>query len=129
MQPALWFALLIGLPLAGESACPKSPSATPSIAIVKFEPCLTIHRLTLRQVVEKGGNAVGKTEAAVASIEGGLPHVQKLSKSPILAATEASGWYFYATTVVQGDAGRPVSLLGGYAVKKDSREVIEWGEK
>jgi hypothetical protein len=54
--------------------------------------------------------------------------VQKAFKRPIVAMAESEGWYFYATCAFLGDDddGESTYFVSGYAIKRGSRQVVEW---
>jgi hypothetical protein len=118
------FVLLAALAVVSQGG-PEQPQSTKhAVPVVQAD---AIDPLALRQLTSaspKAGSVVG---AHVTSLERGLPHVQKVSKRPILAMSESKGWFFYATSVVRdGKTGEPEFFISGYAIKKDGRQIIGW---
>jgi hypothetical protein len=121
MQPVVWTALLIGSALASGK---KFDTYLP-VPIVKTDRDVVFAH-GLEQLKGDLRNVVATTPAAVTSIGDGLPHVRKVADYPILAATEAQGYYLYATVVVPDEKGQPRGFISGYAIKKGGREIISW---
>jgi hypothetical protein len=79
-----------------------------------------------RQVTSATPLVVSRAAAPVPTLEGGLNLVRKFTELPILAMSEAKGWFFYATSVVQDENRPPTMFLSGYAIQRGGREVIRF---
>lgn len=85
-----------------------------------------IQPLVMEQLKPDRQKSVGKSVQPVSSVEGGLTDVIRISQSPILAATEHEGFYFYATGGARDQDGNLVSWLSGYAIQRNRREIFTW---
>jgi hypothetical protein len=79
------------------------------------------------QLIARNRKVIGQAGKEVFSISGGLSDVRRVSPIPIVAATEQDGWFFYATATFQdATTHQPDGFISGCAVKRGSRQIIEW---
>jgi hypothetical protein len=120
MQIVLSLVLLTGLVLVSRGA----PPAKPAVPVLKADAVIGN---ALEQVTSASPKLGSDVPTPVSSLEAGLLHVQKTADRPIVAMAEREGWFFYATSVARdGKTGEPVSMISGYAIKRDGRRVIGW---
>jgi hypothetical protein len=121
MRVMLSLALLTGFAVMSGGSPEKPPPAVP---VLKAG---AVDSNAIKQVTSASPKHGSEVPAPVASLEAGLPHVQKISARPILAMAESKGWFFYATSVARdGKTGEPVFMISGYAIQRDGRRVIRW---
>ena len=124
MRIVLSLVLLTGLALVSQGAPEKSQPAKAAVPVLKAD---AVDSNALKQVTSASPDLGYDVPTPVTSLETGLLHVQKTSDRPILAMAERRGWFFYATSVARdGKTGEPVSMISGYAIKRDGRRVIGW---
>jgi hypothetical protein len=124
MRIVLSFVLLTGLDLVSQAAPEKPKPTKPAVPVLKAE---AVVRKALEQVTSASPELGSDVPTPVTSLEAGLTHLEKTSGRPILAMAERGGWFFYATSVARdGKTDEPVSMISGYAVKRDGRRVIRW---
>ena len=117
--------LLTGLALVSQGAPEKPQPPKPAVPVLRANAVMTA---ALEQVTSASPELGYDVPTPVTSLEAGLLQVKKTSDRPILAMAERGGWFFYATSVVRDDkTGAPVSMISGYAIKRDGRRVIGWG--
>jgi hypothetical protein len=124
MRIVLALVLLTGLAVVRDGAQEKLP-AKPTVVVLKADAVIGN---AIKQVTSASPELGEDVSTAVSSLEAGLPHVQKMSDLPILAMAEREGWFVYATSLVRDSkTGAPLTMLAGYAIKRDGRRVIGWG--
>jgi hypothetical protein len=120
--------LLISLVLSTGCCCnPKgmAPDANPPV-VVSGRTSIAYETI-LAQLTSKTRKIAGETATSLSALMQGLPAVQRVSSRPVLAVAEQENWFFYATSIATGQTThQPVSFLGGYAIKRGGREIIEW---
>jgi len=125
MRIVLSLVLLTGLALVSQGAPEKPQPAKPAVPVLKAGAVIGN---ALEQVTSASPELGYDVPTPVTSLKAGLLHVKKISDRPILALAERRGWFFYATSVVRdGKTGEPVSMISGYAIKRDGRRVMGWG--
>jgi hypothetical protein len=115
---------LTALAVVSQACTPK-----PAVPVVKAEAVASFTTNGLLNVGKSATPMPGhEAPKPVATLHGGLSHVQKAFKRPIVAMTETDGWFFYATVAFLGDAkdGEGAFFISGYAMKRGSRQVVEW---
>jgi hypothetical protein len=116
--------LLTGLAVVSPGSSKQPRSAKPAVPVLKAD---AVYSDAIKQVVTASPKLGFEVPSPVSSLKAGLLYVQKTSGQPILAMAESGGWFFYATSVVRdNDTGKPVSMISGYAIKRDGRRVIGW---
>jgi hypothetical protein len=124
MRIVLSLVLLTGLALVSQGGPQKPQPAKPAVPVLKAE---AVSRNALEQVTSASPELGSDVPTPVTSLEAGLPLVKKTSGRPIFAMAERGGWFFYATSVAREvTTDEPVSMISGYAVKRDGRRVIRW---
>jgi hypothetical protein len=124
MRIAISLVLLTGLALVSQGAPEKPQPARPAVPVLKAD---AVYSNALKQVTTASPELGYDVPTPVTSLEAGLLHLKKTSDRPILAMAERGGWFFYATSVARdGKTGEPVSMISGYAIKRDGRRVIGW---
>ena len=125
MRIVLSLALLTGLALVSHGALSKPRPAKPAVPVLTADAVMSN---ALEQVTSASPQLGYDVPTRVTSLEAGLLQVKKTSDRPIVAMAERGGWFFYATSVMRdGETGAPVSMISGYAIKRDGRRVIGWG--
>ena len=125
MRIVLSLVLLTGLVSVGHGVPENPKPAKPAVPVLTADAVMSN---ALEQVTSASPQLGYDVPTRVTSLEAGLLQVKKTSDRPILAMAERGGWFFYATSVVRDDkTGAPVSMISGYAIKRDGRRVIGWG--
>jgi hypothetical protein len=115
--------LLTGFVLVSQGSPPEKPKA--ALPMFKAD---AVDPLAFKQVSTASPELGYDVPRPVTSLKGGLPAVQKAADHPIIAMAESKGWFFYATSAVRdGQTGKPVFFLSGYAVKRGTRRVVGFG--
>jgi len=114
--------LLTGLTLASHGGWEKAQPAAKAVPVAKDADI----DFALDGLESGDPYVAAEGPAPVSSLESGLPHVQKVSKQPILAMAESKKWFIYATAVGRAEKGEPLLFISGYAIKRDGREVVGW---
>ena len=120
--------LWIGLTVASQGSPETRPPGQPAVPIVKADAVSSFTANRLVNVVQSTTPMAGQeAPRSVSSLREGLPFVQAF-KRPIVAMAESEGWFFYATVAFLGDekSGESAFFISGYAIKRGSRQVIEW---
>jgi hypothetical protein len=116
--------LLTGLAVVSRGSPEKPRAADPAVPVLK---AASVYSSAIKQVATASPKLGQELPAPVSSLEAGLLQVRKTCDRPILAMAESGGWFFYATSVVrESDTGKPVSMISGYAIKRDGRRLIGW---
>jgi hypothetical protein len=116
--------LLTGLAVVTQGSPEKPRPARPAVPVLKAD---SVYSNAIKQVMSASPELGFEVPMPVSSLEAGLLHVQKTSDRPIRAMAESKGWFFYATSVARdAKTGEPVSMISGYAIKRDGRRVIGW---
>jgi hypothetical protein len=124
MRIVLSIVLLTGLALVSQGAPDKPQPAKPSVPVLRANAVMTI---ALKQVTSASPELGFDVATPVTSLEAGLLQVKKTTDRSILAMAERGGWFFYATSVVRDEkTDEPVSMISGYAIKRDGWRVIRW---
>jgi hypothetical protein len=132
MRIMLSLVLLTGLTAVSQGSLEKPRPANPAFSVLKADvvPVLkagAVYSNALKQVTTASPKLGHELPTPVSSLEAGLLQVRKTCDRPILAMAESGGWFFYATSVARdGKTGKPVSMISGYAIKRDGRRVIRW---
>lgn len=112
-------------------ACPEtSQPGKPAVPVLKPDSVTSFRANRLVDVARSSPPLAGyEAPAPVCSLQDGLSYLQKASRQPIVAMAESEGWFFYATTAGVGDEkkGELSLFISGYAIKRGSRQVVEWG--
>lgn len=122
---------------AGCRAPSPSVRSLNNVSIVTSDPGNpVVPPLAFHQLQPGFRKVVRRTDHKVFSIGDGLPDVRAASNSPIVAATEQDGWFFYATSATSGEVDKPDSavarttqhpqFIAGYAIKRGTREIYYW---
>jgi hypothetical protein len=122
MQLLYSLALLTGLAVVSHRGWEKAQLAEKAVPVAKDADI----DFALDGLESGDPYVAAKVPAPVSSLESGLPHVQKVSKQPILAMAESKEWFIYATALGKVDKGEPLLFISGYAIKRDGREVVGW---
>ena len=125
MRIVLSLVLLTGLVSVGHGVPENPKPAKPAVPVLTAG---AVFRSALEQVTSASPKLRYNIATPITSLEAGLRHLKKTSDKPILAMAERGGWFFYATSVMRdGETGAPVSMISGYAIKRDGRRVVGWG--
>lgn len=121
--------LLTGFAVVSQGSPCKPQPSKPVVPVVKPDAIISFSTNQLVKVVQNATPIAGHAvPTPVSSLQDGLAYVQKAFKRPIVAMAESEGWFFYATTGFVGDekAGERGIFISGYAIKRGSRQVVEW---
>ena len=81
--------------------------------------------LIFSQLSDGRQSMAGQTRHRVFSIRDELAEVRTVFLHPIVAATDQSGWFFFATSVVtDGITHEPAQFISGYAVQHRSKQIV-----
>lgn len=124
MRIKLSVVLLTWLALISHGAPEKPQPAKPAVPVLQAG---TVTRNALEQVTSACPRRGHDIPTPVNSLETGLLQVKKIYDRPVLAMVERDGWFFNATSVARdAKTNVPVSMISGYAIKRDGRRIIWW---
>lgn len=129
MRFMLSLVLLTGLSVVSQGRAEKPQPSKAAVPVVKADAVISFASNQLVKVVQSETPMPGhEVPMPVSSLQEGLPYLQKTFKRPIVAMAESEGWFFYATIASLGDeiTGDAAVFISGYAIKRGSRQVIEW---
>jgi hypothetical protein len=119
--------LLLSLVLSAGCCCHAKRTASDANPAVVVSGTPVVYETILAQLTSRTRKIAGEVAAPLSAAMQGLPAVQGVSSRPIIAVVEQGNWFFYATsTATDQTTDQPVSFIGGYAIKRGGREIIEW---
>jgi hypothetical protein len=112
--------LLTGLAVLSQASPEKRKPAKPTVPVLRAN---AVDARAVKQVTSASREDGSRIATPVSCLEGGLPYMP--NKKPILAMAEATGWFFYATSVARdAKTGEPVFFISGYAIQRGGCHVV-----
>jgi hypothetical protein len=125
--PTIGCLLLLAAGCGGGGGATSTIPPGPSVPFLATTPKHSfVYAMAFTQLTSASPKRIGQAAAAVESALAGLPEIRRVAPHPIVAMTEDRGWFIYATST-GGEVTNPtVSFISGYAIRKGSKDIIEW---